>query len=123
MAKRSNQSNEIVRSGELLIEQFRSALITRATVSEAKQLATQTEQQTLQHLAAIPSANVFVTPQDIPPEMKDEITRSSVDAHLQKVQSEQMAAHGTVYLKQIETETLQQYKGRSVRIKVSAPQL
>jgi len=114
-----DQDSGVVRSGDLLTEQYRSAMLTLSTVSQASRMAAESEQSALQSLAAVPAANsVYVTPQDIPPEIATDLTKHSLDAHLQKVQSAQIGAQGEAFVRQLQQEALAAYKGRKVRINV-----
>lgn len=119
----AKQAQNVVRSGELLIEQFRSAMMTLATVDQAKHIAKQSEQETLSSLASLPSQNSYVTPNDIPTELEAAVAQSSLNAHLQKVQSEQMAVQGSAFVSQMEADVLKTYKGRKVRVSVLEPKL
>jgi len=118
---RSNDAG-VVRSGDLLIEQYRAAMMTLVAVLSAEATAKQTEQQALDNLASLPSNNgLFVTPGDIPQDAEHELTRRSLDAHLQKVQSAQIRLQGTRFTQAIQADTLKLYKGRRVQVSILEP--
>jgi len=118
---RSNDAG-VVRSGDLLIEQYRAAMMTLVAVLSAEATAKQTEQQALDNLASLPSNNgLFVTPGDIPQDAEHELTRRSLDAHLQKVQSAQIRLQGTRFTQAMQADTLKLYKGRRVQVSILEP--
>jgi hypothetical protein len=119
MGRKKNSDGDVARSGDLLVEQFRSALLTRSAVLQAQSMAEQTEAAALQSIAAIPNgSHAYVLPADIPPEQASNLSRTSLDAHLQKVQSVQISQHGEAFLAQLQHDVTEQYKGRKVQVRV-----
>lgn len=106
-------------TGPALVADFTAALTNLATAETAKYAASQTEQQTIQTInQAAPQNSVYVTPQDMSPAMQATVARSSVDAHLKKVQAEQITAYTEQQLVQMEQAARDNYIGRKVKIKV-----
>ena len=95
---------------------FVSAMTNLTTAETAKLAARQSEQATLQ---TIESANPqYVTPGDLSPEVQDQLVRSSLNAHLQKVQADQIISLTDQQLSQTEIDDKQKYIGKKARITV-----
>jgi hypothetical protein len=104
-------------SGALLIAEFQSALNNLVTMDSAEAEAQYSEaniENALKYQA--PQNGVFLTPQDISPEAADALVRNSIDAHLKKVQAQQIKAYASSQVSQQQQEAEQNYKGRKVKI-------
>jgi hypothetical protein len=111
------RQSRIAKSGDLLIADFQYAQQSLATVEGLKSLARQTEEYALNNIASVPTRNgQYVTPYDIPQEKHSPITRASVDAHLQKVQAEQVESYNSNELKVLSEEANKTYLGKRVQI-------
>jgi len=109
-------------TGPALITDFVAALTNRATAETAQFEAARTERDTIQAInAAAPHNAVYVTPGDMSPAMQAAVARSSVDAHLKKVQAEQITAYTEEQLRKLELATRAKYIGRRVRVGVLDP--
>jgi len=118
--KAKNGSNKPVISGDLLVSDFISAMTNLTTAETAKYVASQTEQQTMDELRNVSAHTnpVFLTPADIDPQAQAHIARQSLDAHLQKAQSEQISTFTAQQVAQMEVEDRQNYKGKKVQITI-----
>jgi hypothetical protein len=118
--KGKNRPAKPVISGDLLVSDFISAITNLSTAETAKYVARRTEQETMEALRSV-GANtnpVFLTPADIDPQAQAHIARSSLDAHLQKAQSEQISAFTNQQVSQMEASARQTYAGKKVRIAI-----
>jgi hypothetical protein len=104
-------------SGDLLVAEFQTALNNLVTMDSAEAEAQYSEaniENALKYQA--PQNGVFLTPQDISPEAADALVRNSIDAHLKKVQAQQIKAYASSQVSQQQQEAEQNYKGRKVKI-------
>jgi hypothetical protein len=104
-------------SGDLLVAEFQTALNNLVTMDSAEAEAQYSEaniENALKYQA--PKNGVFLTPQDISPEAADALVRNSIDAHLKKVQAQQIKAYASSQVGQQQQEAEQNYKGRKVKI-------
>lgn len=109
-------------TGPSLLADFVAALTNRATAESAQYEAARTEQDTIQAInAAAPHNAVYVTPEDMTPAMQAAVARSSVDAHLKKVQAEQITAYTEQQLRKLELTARAKYIGRRARVTVLDP--
>ncbi len=96
-----------------LIEEFRSEVTNLVTMYSAEATAGMSESNTLRTLEELHAGNgLYLTPEDIPEEMRERLTRDSLDAHLQRVQSEQIAAAAQQAVYGREDELKKKYIGR-----------
>lgn len=104
-------------SGELLVADFQSALVNLVTMDVATQEAERSEANVTNALQYSGAGNgVFTTPGDISPVAAQSIAKSSVDAHLKKVQAAQITNFTAAQVTQMQAEGLKKYQGRKVRI-------
>lgn len=101
-------------SGERLVEIFRTAMIVRSTAEYAKTEAERSEKDTLNSLDYL-SRGDFLNPGNLPVYSQEQIAKSSVDAHIKKVQAEQISQQSTTQMVDLQRES-QQYIGRKVKI-------
>ncbi len=114
-----NQTNQLSNSDAGLIADFQTALMTLSTIEGAKAQATQAELTTLQQFAVFRQTNQpYVLPQDVPLAEHEKLTRASLDAHLQKVQSEQIEQYGADRIASIRAMANATYQGKKVRVRV-----
>ena len=99
---------------------FESAINNIATAQTAKYVARQTEQQTMQTLNQVSAQSnaVYVTPQDIAPDVQTEIARASLDAHLKKAQAAQIDAFAEQQLAETEQADKKDYIGKKVKVTI-----
>lgn len=118
--KKTTSDNQLVASGQLLVADFQSALVNQETAATAKLEAERSEQLAVESITYnSPGTNqVFITPRDIPEETQAAVAQASVDAHMKKVQAEQIAHYSAAQIDQMEQEDLAKYKGKKVTINV-----
>lgn len=104
--------------GHLLVADFHSSLINLVTNEVAQAQAKHSEQNITEALKYSSGAvnGVFIQPTDITPAAAEYVMKNSVDAHLKKVQAEQINSYTTEQVTQLETEDISKYKGRKLRI-------
>ncbi len=103
-------------SGEELIEYFRTAMIVLSTAHFAKAEARRSEQDTLNSLDYL-SRGTFLNPTNLPSNAQEQVARSSVDAHIKKVQASQIDQQSQVELSNLEQQA-SKYIGKKVRVAV-----
>jgi hypothetical protein len=119
LIKRSDKDKPEL-SGQGLVADFLGAMTNLTTAQTAAFVAKQSETQTL---ATIEAANPqYVTPRDLTPEAQDRLVRSSLNAHLQKVQAEQLDAMTEQQLQAAEAAAREQYLGKKLTITVLDPE-
>ena len=118
--KGKNTGPKPVISGDLLVSDFISAMTNLSTAETAKYVAKRTEEQAMDELRSVSAHTnpVFLTPADIDPQAQAHIARSSLDAHLQKAQSEQIEAFTGRQVADLEAAARLNYKGRKVRVDI-----
>lgn len=108
-----------IATGENLVQLFVNSLTNLTSMYKAKHIAESKETDLYSSLNSInPNNGVFISSEDISPDISDQFVKQSVDAHLSKVQSEQIS-HATLNeIKFLESETKYTYIGRRVIIKI-----
>ena len=107
----------LLSSGNLLIGDYQSSQIAIATVDNLKHLANRTERAALKQLSSITSGNqVYIIPEDIPEEMRKYYTHASLNAHLQRIQANQIEVHNLEQLKSLSLEAEQKYLKHKVKV-------
>jgi len=103
-------------TGQMLVSDFQSAMTNLTTAATANYSAKRSEEETLQ---TIESANPeYVTTRDIDPAIQEALVRSSMNAHMQKVQAEQINSLTEHQVAQMEEEDKQKYLGKKIQIQV-----
>ena len=103
-------------TGKMLVDDFQSAMTNLTTAATANFSAEQSELATLQTIeAANPQ---YVTTRDIAPNVQQDLVRSSLNAHMQKVQAEQITTLTGQQLAQMEAEDRQKFIGKKLKITV-----
>lgn len=115
-----NHSSPAIKiSGDLLVSSFQTAINNLSTAETAKYVAQQTESRTMQAILSSGASNaIYTTPNDLDEKAKEELLHESLNAHLQKAQSEQISAYANSQVIQLEAEAKKNYIGKKVRIVV-----
>lgn len=109
-------------SGDLLIADFQTAINNLSTAETAKFVAAQTENRTMEAILSAGAANaIYTTPDDLGDSAKEQLLHESLNAHLQKAQSEQIQAYANSQVMQLEAAAKEEYIGKKVRIIVKDP--
>lgn len=113
--KRKTQKPVI--NGEQLVADFHSAILNLVTMDFAQAEAKRSEASVTEALQYATSAGngVYITPGDITPGTADYLVKNSLDAHLKKVQAEQIQTFTLGQVESQQQEALKKYKGRKVR--------
>lgn len=108
-----------IQKGAQLVSYFQSVFFNLANMEVSRQEATISEQRAVSELQYFGGANVL-NPKNIPVDSSAEIAKSSVDAHIKKVQAEQIEHLTNVQLEAAKSEVSTQFVGRKVAIKIHA---
>lgn len=102
-----------------LLGDFQLAWSIIETVERSKFIAEQTESDTLHKLASFNQTNgIYVTPADIAVNHHDQLTHASLDAHIQKVQSNQIEQYGHQQLQDLQMAVDHTYLRQKIRVRV-----
>ncbi len=103
--------------GTDLLEHFKNALILRSTAKYAKEEAERSEQETVQGLDAI-SRGTYLNPSIVPIDLQNQLTRASVDAHIKKVQANQIDESSRQQMTELQENANQKYVGKNVIVTI-----
>lgn len=101
--------------GQQLVTDFKAALISSATVELAKREAERSEAE-ITGLLSYVSNGSFLNPSALTTESQSAVTRASVDAHVKKIQAQQMELLNAGQLAELSERDQMQYGGRKVRV-------
>ena len=104
-------------SGQQLVADFQSVLLSRATADAALMAAERSETQLMQQLNAA-SRGSLLNPSNLQDVDSDYVVRASLDAHIKKVQAEQLQTMTNAQISQLIMEDQLAYRGKRVRISV-----
>jgi hypothetical protein len=100
-----------------LVQCYINALINLVAMERAKFAANQSEETVMSNLNSLGASNgIYITPADIPQNIADRVVGASVNAHLTKLQSEQIAKATKSEVAYSETETKNKYINKKVTI-------
>ncbi|HEY1063834.1 MAG TPA: hypothetical protein VGE30_00890 [Candidatus Saccharimonadales bacterium] len=102
-----------VGSGQQLLADFQTAFVSAATIQAAQYEADRSENALLDHLAAV-SGGTYLQPGNLSPDEQTDLTRSSLDAHVKKVQAQQLNAISAQQLQELQEYVKNTYIGRRV---------
>lgn len=104
-------------SGDQLVAEFQSGLTNLVTMDVAAAEAARSEADITNALQySNPGNGVFLSPNDLDPNVAETLVKTSVDAHIKKVQAAQISSYATSQVNQQEQTALNTYKGRKVRL-------
>ena len=104
-------------SGQQLVADYQSVFMTIAMSETASYEATRSEQALLHELQSM-SGNVLLNPDSIPGGAQGDIAHDSLDAHVKKVQADQMRQLQLQQVSQLITDDQARYHGKKVRLNV-----
>lgn len=116
MDKRQPKTTPML-SGEQLISEFMGAMTNLTTAVTAVHTAGQSEANTIQTIKAAASG-VYADPDNFPLTSQEALVRSSLNAHIQKVQAEQLSSMARNQITQVEAELNQSYRGKKAVVTV-----
>ncbi|TAH33449.1 hypothetical protein EYC59_04945 [Candidatus Saccharibacteria bacterium] len=107
-------------SGQLLVAHFQTAFIALVTAIAAKSEAERSENNLVGQLRYM-SGGAFLSPGQLNPDFQTDVTRSSLDAHIKKVQAEQLDVASSQQVEALLEQDKHDYVGRRVRVDVINP--
>ncbi|HEY4964141.1 MAG TPA: hypothetical protein VIH90_05590 [Candidatus Saccharimonadales bacterium] len=111
--------SSLAANGLSLINDFQNTQILIRTIEGADYQAKMSEEEILNKFSAYRrSDQVLVNPNDLPLAQDDNLVKESLNAHLQKVQSEQIKDYGVQTINDLEKNANALYLNKKVRIKV-----
>lgn len=116
----SDGQSAVAITGGALVADFTAAITNLSTAETAKYVAEQSELNTMSSIEAA-SQGQYVMPQYISPDDQASLVRSSLDAHIKKVQAEQLTSFTWGQIAQMEADDKQKFCGRKVRVTVLEP--
>ena len=110
----------VVTSGTLLLADFVTAMNNLVTAETAKYMAKRSERETVESIKnAATQSQAYSNPNDIAAAVQADLVKSSLNAHLQKAQSEQIHSFTYQQLAEMEIKAKQNYVGRKVRVTIT----
>jgi hypothetical protein len=107
-------------SGQALINDFRTVLLTAATSEAATHEAKRSENALMQHLQDISQG--FLQPGSIAHEDPERLSRASLDAHIKKIQAQQYEQLNAAQREELQQQAAATYQGRRVQVTVNLPE-
>jgi hypothetical protein len=105
--------------GSELIQRYIDALTNLITMERAKITASRTESDLLEHLDSLGTQNgVYLTPEEIPAVQGESLLKESFNAHLTKVQSEQIAQKSKAEVARLNEQTKKEFIGKKIIVDV-----
>lgn len=104
-------------SGQTLVADYQTAFVSAATVEAAKYEASRSENELVQQLEHI-SAGTYLNPGALAATDQDTLTRASLDAHIKKVQTQQLDTMNAQQLQALVAQDKDLYAGRKVTVTV-----
>ncbi len=108
-------SPDIPVSGQQLVADFQSVLLSRATAEAALFEAERSETQLMQQLSEA-SRGSLLNPSNLQAMGSEYVVKASLDAHIKKVQAEQLQSMTDAQVSQLILEDQLAYRGKRVRI-------
>lgn len=108
-------SHDTAASGQQLIADFQSVLLSRATAEAATMEAERTESQLMQQLTDA-SRGVFLNPNSLQEVGSGYVVHASLDAHVKKVQAEQLQSMTQMQIAQLIADDQTRYTSKKVRV-------
>jgi hypothetical protein len=106
-------------SGLLLVNDFQNTQILIGTIEGADYRARMSEEEILSRFSSYKQAEaVLVNPNDLPLKDDAELVRESLNAHIQKVQSEQIKNYGVHTIQDLEHKVDELYLNKKIKILV-----
>ena len=103
--------------GRSLVNDFQTALVSIATSQAAQFEAQRSESAMVEHLRSL-SGGYYLQPGALSSDNTDAVSHASLDAHIKKVQAEQIQRLNTQQLTTLQARTKEDYLNRKVRVNV-----
>ena len=104
-------------SGQQLIADFQNAFVSSATIEAAKYEAARSEDELVSQLSAV-AGGTYLQPGAMDDNARNQMTHSSLDAHIKKVQAHQLESMNAAQLSQLHFEDNRIYPNRKVQITI-----
>ncbi len=112
--------NDASVNGAQLVADFQSAMINLISTEVSAQEAKHSEEVAMGQLNYFGGEGIL-NPRLIPSESNDGITRASIDAHIKKVQAEQIEHLSRIQLIEMKENNQKLYVGKRIEVKVIEP--
>jgi hypothetical protein len=103
--------------GQDLVNDFQTALVSIATSQVAQSEAQRSENAMVEHLRSL-SGGYYLQPGALVSDSRDAVSHASLDAHIKKVQAEQIQHMNAEQLQALQVRAHTDFLGRKVRINV-----
>jgi hypothetical protein len=114
-----NNNISKIQHGSELINRYIDALTNLITMERAKITAARTEIDFMQHMGNLGTTNgIYLTTEQIPVSQGELLLKESFNAHLTKVQSEQIAQKSQAEVSRLNELTKKEYIGKKITIDI-----
>lgn len=109
------QDKKMPISGDLLVADFQSAFVGLSTAEYAQTEASRSEEAIVSELHSL-SSRAYLNPGGISPVRQNDIGRASLNAHVMKVQADQLKQMSTQQVMALQEDLSRRYVGKRVEI-------
>lgn len=102
-------------SGQQLLADYQTVFVSTATIEAAKYEAAQSESDLINHLADV-SGGTYLQPGALSSDIQADLTRTSLDTHIKKVQAQQLDSINAQQLQQLLEQDRAIYLGRKIAV-------
>lgn len=102
-------------SGALLLADFQTVFISTATIGAAEYEAERSESQLMEQLGSMGNGT-YLQPSSLTNYSQDDISRASLDAHIKKVQAQQLGSMNQLQLQTLLQKDQALYSGRKLQV-------
>lgn len=107
-------------SGQQLVADYQTVFVSSATIEAAKYEADQSESDLINHLAAV-SGGTYLQPSNLSTDVQADLTRTSLDTHIKKVQAQQLDSMNARQLQDLLVQDRATYIGRKIAVRTLQP--
>lgn len=104
-------------TGQQLVGDYQTIFVSMSTIQAAHYEAERSENSFVSQLNAM-SAGTYLNPGAIAPDYQHDMTKASLDAHVKKVQAQQLDSMNNSQLQALSAHDAGLYKGRKVKVQV-----
>ena len=101
------------RTGQQLVADYQTVMVSSSAIDAAAYEAERSENELMQYLASTSSGN-YLQPGDLGNPNESSIGRASLDAHVKRVQAQQLQALNHEQMRQLSAQDKQDFIGRQV---------
>ena len=111
------KTSEVSTVNNPLSQLFLDSVTSIVMMQRAKLVAEKSEAESISNLANLSAGNgAYITTNDIPKEVGEKFVKDSANAHLSKIQSEQISGATNSLIEQNETEAKKKYIGKNIYV-------